>query len=268
MTLLGAACAVLLIWLASQVGDSDNPAYWGMLGLVAAAGLVMAFSQLLGGWTKFGMPRISGNVLLLAFVPTLVVAGWILLAHQPDSGFFRNDIRGWSDDIGLLGLVMDFESLLPALAFLAGLTFGLSFDTSGPRTRTAVSADREVVERRTDGPVAVPAARARHADEPTTVSARSDGPVAVPAARGGRDDGYTDDDETMVQRPSDRPVAAPAAETGYADEPSTAERREVDTDTDGDGSRGFFGRRRNRRAEYSGTPTAPQPEPRRTDDLD
>jgi len=106
------------------------------------------------------------------------------------------------------------------------------------------------------------------------VNRRTDGPVAVPAARDGHDDGaYATDDDTMVQRRGDAPAAVPAADTRYADEPSTAERREVDTDGDGydDGSsRGFFGRRRNRRTEYSGTPTAPQPEPapRRTDDLD
>jgi hypothetical protein len=248
-TLLGAAGALVLIWIATQIrGDEGNPSYWAMVGLVALAGLVMAFSQLLGGWTKFGVPRISGNVLLLAFVPTLVVTGWILLAHQPDSDLFRNDIRGWSDDLGLLGLVMDFENLLPALAFLTGLTFGLSFDTSGPRTRTTVPArgryadDETTVTRRTDGPVAVPAARGRYADDEATVARRTDGPVAVPAARTTRD----------------------------ADEPVTAERRTLDTDGDGDDDtgRGFFGRRRSRETEYSGTPTASQRDPRRTDDLD
>src|SRR5215208_902262 len=45
MTLLGAAGAVALIWLAAQIGPDDNPAYWGMIALVALAGLAMAFSQ-------------------------------------------------------------------------------------------------------------------------------------------------------------------------------------------------------------------------------
>ena len=169
-TLLGAAAAIALIWSASQVsGDEANGNFWAMLGLVAGAGLVMAISQVVGGWTKFGMPRISGNVLLLAFVPTLIVAGWILMAHQPDSGFFRNDIRGWSDDIGLLNAVMDLDTLVPALAFLIGLTFGLSLDTSGPRTRKAVDRERAVQQRRVEGPVAVPAAeRAHDANAPAT----------------------------------------------------------------------------------------------------
>lgn len=254
-TLLGAAAAVVLIWLATQVGgDASNAEYWAGFGLIALAGLAMAFSQLLGGWTKFGVPRISGNVLLLAFVPTLIVAGWILVAHQPDSELFRNDIRGWSDDMGLLGSVMDFASFLPALAFLIGLTFGFSFDTSGPRTPAPVGRDRAVADRRVDGPVAVPAAQTRHADERTRV----DGPVAVPAAQ----TRHTDERTTV-----DGPVAVPAAQTRAADEPATAERHETETHTE---RRGFFGRRRQRQTEYSGTAAAPQPEPRtrRTDDLD
>jgi hypothetical protein len=169
-TLLGAAAAVALVWSASQVsGNEQNGGYWAMLGLVAAAGLVMALSQLVGGWTKFGVPRISGNVLLLAFVPTLIVGGWVLIAHQPDSGLFRNDVRGWSDDIGVLNLVMDFDTLVSALAFLVGLTFGLSLDTSGPRTQRAVDRERATAARRVDGPVAVPAAgRTRYENEPAT----------------------------------------------------------------------------------------------------
>jgi hypothetical protein len=257
-TLIGAAGALLLIWFASQVGADDNPAYWAMLGLIAGAGLVMAFSQLLGGWTKFGIPRISGHVLLLAFVPTLVVTGWVLLAHQPDSELFRNDIRSWSDDVGLLGFVMDFENVLPALAFLTGLTFGFSFDTTGPRTRTAVRRDEDVVERRVDGPVAVPAARSSYDDGAVTTERRVDGPVAVPAAGGNRYDGEADDGDRDGY-----------ADDRDADQPATAERREVDDDGNGNG-RGFFGRLRSRNTEYTGTRTTRQPEPapRRTDDLD
>jgi hypothetical protein len=265
MTLIGAACALLLIWLATQIGTEDNPAYWAALGLVAGAGLVMAFSQLLGGWTKFGIPRISGNVLLLAFVPTLVVTGWILLAHQPDTELFRNDVRGWSDDVGLLGFVMDFRNFLPALAFLTGLTFGFSFDTTGPRTRTAVRRDEDVVERGVEGPVAVPAARSGY-DEDAVTQRRVEGPVAVPAAQRDDDgDGYADDrydEDAVTQRRVEGPVAVPAAQRdddgdGYADdrytdEPSTAERREVADDGNG-ARRGLFGRRRSRDTEYSST---------------
>ena len=89
ITLLGAAAAGLLIWLATQVDDGSNGGYWAVYGLIAAAGLVMAFSQILGGWTKWGWPRMSLNVFLLGFIPVLIAAGWVVVAHQPDGNWFR-----------------------------------------------------------------------------------------------------------------------------------------------------------------------------------
>src|SRR3712207_2460212 len=85
-TLIGAAAAGLLLWLASQMDGDSNSGYWAFVGLLAAAGLTMAISQLLGGWTKWGWPRISGKVLLLGFLPALVAGGLVLLAGQPDGG--------------------------------------------------------------------------------------------------------------------------------------------------------------------------------------
>jgi len=216
-TLIGAAAAIALIWSASQVsGNERNGGYWAMLGLVAAAGLVMAISQVVGGWTKFGMPRISGNVLLLAFVPTLIVAGWVLVAHQPDSGLFRNDVRGWSDDIGILNAVMDLDTLVPALAFLIGLTFGLSLDTSGPRMRRAVDRERTLQERRVEGPVAVPAAeRARDANEPATAERHE-------TAHASEGDG--------TRAPAERETAATYRGTPTAPQPEPPPRRADDVD--------------------------------------
>ena len=48
MTLIGAAAAGLLLWLATQVDAGGNGAYWAFIGLIAAAGLTIALSQLLG----------------------------------------------------------------------------------------------------------------------------------------------------------------------------------------------------------------------------
>src|SRR5919197_6541470 len=95
MTLIAAGVAGLLIWIATQVTDG-NGGYWLSYGLVAAAGLVMALSQLLGGWTKWGWPRISGNVFLWAFVPIAIVVLWIVFFHQPHGNWFRDHIRDWS----------------------------------------------------------------------------------------------------------------------------------------------------------------------------
>ncbi len=132
ITLLGAGVAGLLIWIATQIGHNSNADYWEILGLIAAAGLVMALSQLLGGWTKWGWPRVSGSVFLLAFIPVLIAAGWILLAWQPNPNWFRDHIRSWTTDIHIRGLVTDLADFVPVLAFGIGLVFGYSFDTTGP----------------------------------------------------------------------------------------------------------------------------------------
>src|SRR5919198_3116741 len=47
-TLLAAAVAGFLIWLASQFSNNHEGGYWAIMGVLAGAGLVMALSQLLG----------------------------------------------------------------------------------------------------------------------------------------------------------------------------------------------------------------------------
>jgi hypothetical protein len=137
ITLLGAAAAGLLVWLATQISTTSNGGYWAVSGLIAAAGLVMAFSQILGGWTKWGWPRLSLNVFLLAFIPVLVAAGWVILATQPDGNWFRGHVESWSGDIGIRGLVNDLAEYVSVLAFGIGLVFGFTFDTTGPATHGA-----------------------------------------------------------------------------------------------------------------------------------
>jgi hypothetical protein len=144
LTLIGVATAVVLVWLAAQVGDDSTADYWALYGLVATAGLVMALSQLLGGWTKWGWPRLSGTVFLLGFLPALVVAVWVIGAGQPSENWLQQHVVDWSDDLGLGGVVGDLLDLAGPLAFLAGLTFGFTFDTTGPRTRAGT--EREYVQ--------------------------------------------------------------------------------------------------------------------------
>jgi hypothetical protein len=186
ITLIGAAIAGLLIWLATQSDGDTNGGYWTIVGLIAAAGLTMAFSQILGGWTKWGWPRISGSVFLVAFVPVLIAAGWVILAGQAEPNWFSRHATSWAGDIGLGGLLGDMLKAIPVLAFGVGLVFGLTFDTTGPRTRAVVD------ERETVGPIPVDAARtttatdARVADEPlaaeratTTTTPTRDGEYAA-----------------------------------------------------------------------------------------
>jgi hypothetical protein len=132
VTLIASAIAGFLIWLATQIGTSSNGDYWASYGVIAAAGLVMALSQLLGGWTKWGWPRISLHVFLVAFVPVAIAVVWIVIFHQPHHGLGRNHIRNWSNDIGIDGFVRDFTDYVGVLAFGLGLVFGYSFDTTGP----------------------------------------------------------------------------------------------------------------------------------------
>ena len=146
-TLVGAAVAGILLWFATQIGTRTSSEYWATYGLIAAAGLTMALSQILGGWTKWGWPRFSLGVFVIGFLPVLVAGGWVLLARQPADWM---NTSNWSRDLGIFGAVADVGNVLPAIAFGIGLVFGLSFDTAGPK--------REVVEH--DVPVA--------ADEPLT----------------------------------------------------------------------------------------------------
>jgi hypothetical protein len=132
ITLIAAALAGLLVWVATQIHHGSKGGYWATWGLIAAAGLVMALSQLLGGWTKWGWPRISGHVLAWAFVPVAIVVLWILIYHEPSGGWFRDHIRRWSGDIGIKDLMGDFRDYLGVLAFGGGLVLGYSFDTTGP----------------------------------------------------------------------------------------------------------------------------------------
>jgi MFS family permease len=166
-TLIGAALAGLLIWLAADRFDEggifeadESGRYWAMLGLLAAAGLVMALSQLLGGWTKWGWPRLSVPVFLTAFVPALLAGLWVLVYLDPGNYWLADKIRDWSDDLGIEGLVQDLSLMFPAIAFALGLVFGFTFDTSGPRvpsTEPVVTAPpvREPEERREDDETAV-----------------------------------------------------------------------------------------------------------------
>jgi hypothetical protein len=136
VTLLGAGAAGLLVWFATQVNDTTTGGYWAAYGLIAGAGLVMALSQLLGGWTKGRMPRLAINVFLVAFIPTLIAAGWVIVAHQPDPNWFRDHITSWSSDIGILNVVRDLVEYVSVLAFGVGLVFGFSLDTAPPAERT------------------------------------------------------------------------------------------------------------------------------------
>jgi len=181
-TLIAAAVGGLLIWFATQLNDHHVGGFWAVYGLIAGAGLLMALSQLLGGWTKWGWPRLSAAFLLLAFVPIAIVSLWIVLAAEPGNGWFHRHVLSWSGDLHIRGLVNDLKEYVPVFAFGIGLVFGYSFDTTGPR-RTAAAPPAPTTRRR-----GLPGRRRavattdrdRAADEPVTRErVASDGEVPV-----------------------------------------------------------------------------------------
>jgi hypothetical protein len=151
-TLVGAGIAGGLIWLSTQIGQGSTGGYWAAMGILAGAGLVMALSQLAGGWTKWGMPRISAGVFLIGFVPVLIAGGWVLLTGQPGSNWFQRHVDSWSGSIAIDGPVHDLRSVIPVVAFGLGLVFGLAFDTTGPR-----AAGESIWESRAPEEASVPA---------------------------------------------------------------------------------------------------------------
>src|SRR5438132_4203109 len=169
-TLIAAGVAGLLIWIATQVNDKTVGGFWAVYGLIAGAGLVMALSQLLGGWTKWGWPRLAISFVLIAFVPIAVASLWIVLAAEPGNGWFHRHVLSWSGDIHIRGLVNNLKEHVSVFAFGIGLVFGYSFDTTGPKQqatappvtttsrRGLLGRRRQVITRR-DG---------RAADEPVT----------------------------------------------------------------------------------------------------
>jgi hypothetical protein len=170
-TLVFAGVAGLLIWIATQLSNDTLGGYWARVGLVAGAGFLMALSQLLGGWTKWGWPRLSVPVFLTAFVPVAIVSLWIIIAGEPSSTWINNHVLEWSRDIQVSGLVTDLLYYIPVLAFGTGLVFGFSFDTTGPLRRdrdVVVDRDREVAPTRRRGLF-----RRRETVTPTTTDGRA-----------------------------------------------------------------------------------------------
>jgi hypothetical protein len=159
-TLLAAAVAGFLIWLAAQFSNHHEGGYWAIMGLLAGAGLVMALSQLLGGWTKWGWPRLSASFFLFTFVPVAFVCLWVIVAGEPGNAWLHRHVLSWSSDIHVRGVLNDVVKYIPVFAFGTGLVFGFTFDTTGPVVRDTA------VRRRTAPPVPVEDRTA--ADEPTT----------------------------------------------------------------------------------------------------
>jgi hypothetical protein len=150
-TLLAVAAGGALLWVAAQIERGSNGGYWAAYGIVAGAGLVLAAAQVRG---RAGHPP---AMLSLIFLPVLVAAGWVLLAMQPHSNWFRDHVLAWSGDMGIRDVVHDVATWLGVLAFGIGYTLGLVLEPMPSR--------RPLPERR-------PELDRAAADEPVTAERR------------------------------------------------------------------------------------------------
>ena len=198
-TAAAASGAGVLLWAATLVGQQTDRRFWAAMAIVAAAGLVIALSQVIGGWTKGHGVRVSPGTFLLAFVPVLVCVGWILMATQPGTGWHEGTVASWSRSLGILGLVHALGLWHGVLAFGLGAVLGMSLD-SLPVVDEVVERDA-VVDRRRETVV----------DDTTSPTWR----------RRPADDAVVDD--------ADEPVVA-EREAAYDDEPRAVERSTTTTD--------------------------------------
>lgn len=172
---LAAGVTGLLLYLATTVGQTTTLRFWESMGLVAAAGLVLALAHALGSWTTGLRLRLSPGTFLLAFLPVLVVIGWVLMATQPRAGWHEGRVVSWSNALGVMDVVRDLGLWHGVLAFALGLTLGMTFDTvPAAEPETVVYRQRPTVSTPMDADIAdEPLAAEREAAaraEPHTVT--------------------------------------------------------------------------------------------------
>jgi hypothetical protein len=156
MTLLAAGAAGFLLWLAAQFDRGTTGGYWAALGIVAGCGLLLGAAQLRG--TGGNPPA----MLLLAFLPVLVCAGWVLLYAQPHGNWFRSHVGRWSGDIGIRDVVSDVSTYIGVLAFGIGLVFAYVLEPMRVGRDVVLTGPRRRMTRRP-----IPTLDRKAADEPT-----------------------------------------------------------------------------------------------------
>ena len=159
---LTAALAGLGLWGATQIGMQTAGRFWLSMLIVAGAGFLIALATHVGTWTKGLRLRVSPGTFALAFLPVLIVVGWLLVANQPGNGWEEGRLDSWSNSIGILGVVHSVGLWHGVLAFAFGLMLGLSLD--------GVPAPVEEAAPAYAGPAA--AGRTPAADEPVAAERR------------------------------------------------------------------------------------------------
>jgi len=128
-TLVAAAAAGFLLWYVPHFDRWSTSGYWGVMALMAVAGVLIGASQLHG---RDGNPIAS---FLIAFLPVLVAAGWVILAAQPRGSWVRDHVLSWSGDLAIDHAVRNLAEHVAVLAFGLGLVFGVTFEPGMARRR-------------------------------------------------------------------------------------------------------------------------------------
>ncbi|HEY2741313.1 MAG TPA: hypothetical protein VGI69_03935 [Gaiellaceae bacterium] len=172
---LAAALAGLGLWGATQIGMQTTGRFWLSMLIVAGAGFVIAVATHVGTWTKGLRLRMSPSTFALAFLPVLIVGGWILVATQPGNGWQERRLHSWSDSIGILGVVHSIGLWHGVLAFAIGLMLGLSLDgVPAPAEEAEAAPAYEGTAPAADEPVA---AERRYANRPRPATPPAETPA-------------------------------------------------------------------------------------------
>ena len=140
-TLVGAAAAGGLIWVAAQTDVETTGGYWARIGILAGAGAALGLARL----PDVGVRTLTLSLptLCLAFLPSLVAAGWIAVASQPHGNTFRRHVLSWSSDLGVTRVVRDLGPYAIVLVFGLGVVLGLVFERAIVRTAVTEPVDVE-----------------------------------------------------------------------------------------------------------------------------
>ena len=148
---------------------------------MALAGGLLGLSQLHG---RDGKPTAS---FLLAFLPVLVAAGWVILAAQPEANWIRDHVLSWSDDLGIGHGVHNLGERVAVVAFGLGVVFGVTFEPRMMRRRKKNVVAPAAAPVFVPGPPPVPlepAVDEPAAEEPVEVGAESPTAVTSPPPGG------------------------------------------------------------------------------------
>jgi hypothetical protein len=120
---VGLAGAAVLLWLSARPDETAVSGYIAstsaLAGAGAALGLAITLSATMSTLIEDSLRGAAAAAVLL--VSLAVFAGlWVLAAHAP-TGVVTRDVRNWTGDVGILGIVDDLEQVTPTVAFGVGV---------------------------------------------------------------------------------------------------------------------------------------------------